>query len=186
MPPEAVARLTEALRTSSCYLEYGSGGSTVLAASLNVAPLIAVESDKEWQKLVRNRLGGDSDQRFLLHADIGPTKSLGYPVSTEHWGKFHTYPMMPWDLCRARGLAPDLVLVDGRFRVACFLATILFARPGCVILFDDYAERPFYHLAARFAASPRMVGRMAEFRVPEALDRDAAWEALLRAVADTR
>ena len=113
MPPDAVARLTEALRTSSCYLEYGSGGSTVLAASLNVAPLIAVESDKEWQKLVRNRLGGDSDRRFLLHADIGPTKSLGYPVSTEHWGKFHTYPMMPWDLCRARGLAPISCLSTG-------------------------------------------------------------------------
>ena len=126
----------------------------MLATGLSVGTLITVESDKDWLQLVRNRLKlpADTDRRFLLHADIGPTKSLGYPASAATWPKFHTYPMVPWDLARARDLAPDLVLVDGRFRAACFLATLLFARPGTAVLFDDYADRPFYHTVEAFGA----------------------------------
>lgn len=188
MPPAAVARLTAGLEAAGCYLEYGTGGSTVLAASLDVGTLIAVESDRDWLTLVRDRLDlpADTARRFLLHADIGPTKALGYPVSAAHWQRYRTYAMMPWTLCRQRGLVPDLVLVDGRFRVACFLASLLHARPGCAILFDDYAERPYYHTVTRFLPRPRMIDRMAEFAVPPAFDRDAVWEALLQAVTDTR
>ena len=107
-------------------------------------------------------------------------------VSNEHWNRYHTYPLMPWVLIRSRGLVPDLVLVDGRFRVACFLASILYARPGCRILFDDYAERSYYHTVTRFVPPARMIERMAEFSVPQTLDRDRVWEALFQAVTDTR
>ena len=86
--------------------------------------------------------------------------------SAATWPKFHTYPMVPWDLARARGLAPDLVLVDGRFRAACFLASLLFARPGAVILFDDYVDRPFYHTVEAFG-TPALHGRT-HGRVPGA------------------
>jgi hypothetical protein len=188
MEPEGVELLTEALSGAGCYLEYGSGGSTVLASDLGVPMIVSVESDRAWLGLVRGKLAGRTDlaRHLLLHADIGPTKALGHPVSDEHWRNFRTYPLAAWDLCRGRGLVPDLVLVDGRFRAACFLASLLFARPGCRILFDDYLERKHYHLVESLAKPDRQVGRMAVFTVPAAVDRDQAWQALLQAVTDPR
>jgi hypothetical protein len=45
----------------------------------------------------------------------------------------------------------DLYLIDGRFRVACFLETLLHCRPDAVILFHDFAPRPNYHIVREFA-----------------------------------
>jgi hypothetical protein len=45
----------------------------------------------------------------------------------------------PW---RRGAVKPDLVLIDGRFRLACFLHPLLAAAPGTPILFDDYTNRP--------------------------------------------
>lgn len=188
MPPEAVAALEEAVKDAACYLEYGSGGSTVLALDLGVPSIISVESDRDWLQAVRRKLAsrGRLDHHHLLHVDIGPTKSLGYPVSDEAMRKFQAYPLTPWEFCDARSLAPEVVLIDGRFRVACFLATVLFARPGCRILFDDYQDRPFYHVVRGFAEVGPTFGRMAEFVVPASLDRDGAWIALIRALGDAQ
>jgi hypothetical protein len=188
MPPEATAALTAAFRAASCYLEYGSGGSTVLALDLGVPVIVSVESDRAWLQLVRQKLAARAslDSHHLLHVDVGPTKIHGYPASDAGWRQFHTYPLTPWDFCRTRALNPDLVLVDGRFRIACFLATVLFARPGCRILFDDFQDRPFYHSVKAFAEAGPVYGRMAEFAVREVVDRDAVWRALVAAVGDLR
>src|SRR5699024_4064786 len=41
---------------------------------------------------------------------------------------------------------PDVVLIDGRFRVACFLTSVLYANPNTKIIFDDYTDRTYYHI----------------------------------------
>ena len=40
----------------------------------------------------------------------------------------------------------DLVLVDGRFRVACSLKCFAIIKPDCLIAFDDFLKRPQYHI----------------------------------------
>jgi hypothetical protein len=40
----------------------------------------------------------------------------------------------------------DLYLVDGRFRVACFMQIILHAHPDALIAIHDFANRPQYHV----------------------------------------
>jgi hypothetical protein len=120
--------------------------------------------------------------RHFVHADIGPTKEWGVPVSAAEWRKWHSYPLHVWDVGKKLGLVPDLVLIDGRFRLACFLATLLFAKAGCRIFFDDYAPRPQYQTAERFAAPATRTGRMAEFVVPKRLERDEVWRALVGAL----
>ena len=40
----------------------------------------------------------------------------------------------------------DVVLIDGRFRVACALKIHSLIRDDCVVLFDDFMNRPFYHV----------------------------------------
>jgi hypothetical protein len=36
---------------------------------------------------------------------------------------------------------PDLVLINSRFRLACFMHSLLAADPGTPLLFDDYTNR---------------------------------------------
>jgi hypothetical protein len=42
-------------------------------------------------------------------------------------------------------------MIDGRFRVACFLQTILHAQNDIIILFHDYRIRPDYHVVEEVA-----------------------------------
>jgi hypothetical protein len=41
---------------------------------------------------------------------------------------------------------------------------LLCARPGTAILFDDYAERPQYHVVEQFCRREALHGRMAQFQ----------------------
>ena len=46
---------------------------------------------------------------------------------------------------------PDLILIDGRFRVASTLYSILInENDNCNYMFDDYLNRPFYHAIEKF------------------------------------
>ena len=75
-------------------------------------------------------------------------------------------------LWRHSPVKPDLVLIDGRFRVACFLHSRLAAEAGTPSLFDDYTNRPQYHLVEEFCPNEQTEGREALFRLPVKLDRE--------------
>jgi hypothetical protein len=62
-------------------------------------------------------------------------------------------------------VTPDVVLIDGRFRVSCFLTSILRAQPGTAIIFDDYVSREFYHVVERLISPSYHDGRQAIFKV---------------------
>jgi hypothetical protein len=153
-------------RISSCsrYLEYGSGGSTVAVGRLNI-PFTSVESDKRFLAAVKAKVGDGAERQFLA-ADIGMVSNWGYPlfvdVTPSRLAKWRKYPCAPWPL----PALPDVILIDGRFRVACALATIknLQDKIDFEILFDDYADRDFYHPIEEFAQLHAMHGRMAVFK----------------------
>ena len=186
MPAEGAARLEELLRGSRCYLEYGAGGSTVKACDVGVPVVISVESDRDWLDALGRKIARrpSASELIPLHIDLGPVKDWGFPVADTHWKNYSNYPLRAWEECIKRGLKPDLVLIDGRFRVACFMATLLFAQPGCRILFDDYGDRPDCTIVERFVQPSAMVGRVAEFVVPGDLPRDDAWLAFVQACTD--
>ena len=71
------------------------------------------------------------------------------------------------------GWSPDVVLIDGRFRVACFLTCLLMTSPGTKIVFDDYTENQRYHLASEIVTPSRVGERQALFVRPESLDEIA-------------
>ena len=64
----------------------------------------------------------------------------------------------------------DLVLIDGRFRVACFLTTLRYANPKTKIYFDDYLTRPFYHEVEEFEVPIEETTRAAVFIVNGSYD----------------
>jgi aminoglycoside N3'-acetyltransferase len=58
------------------------------------------------------------------------------------------------------------VLIDGRFRVACFLATCASIKKETTVLFDDYESRTHYHLAEKlFDKIDGIDNRMAVFKI---------------------
>jgi hypothetical protein len=158
------------MANSKLYLEYGSGGSAVAAAKLNV-DFVSVESDLQFLNTVEDKIRATGNYRpkgqTYHHADIGHTGAWGYPlgeVTAQRREMFRRYSDPPAH-CFARGILPDLVLVDGRFRVACALKSLrmLQDQSGWSIVVDDYIERPQYHVIADFAELDRYVGRLAVF-----------------------
>lgn len=182
MPEAALAALDSRLRRSEVYLEFGMGGSTVLAARLGVPVIVSVDSSKEWVEKVAEQIGQISYSGKLqaLHADIGPTVSWGYPKDTGQIAMWPTYYSRTWLLVRKAKLDPDLVLVDGRFRVACFLISLINLRPGATILWDDYRDRPEYHGVESLLRPVEMHDHMAEFVVDGKVDKASAVEQLFQ------
>ena len=58
---------------------------------------------------------------------------------------------------------PDTVLIDGRFRVCCFLTTLKLADEGTRIIFDDYINRPHYHFIEKYVPRVTVCGRQCLF-----------------------
>jgi hypothetical protein len=150
------------------YLEYGSGGSTVLAAALN-KPFISVDTDRLFLQSLRRKIGALTPAQRLLHADIGLTGPWGIPFpagkpSSRRLNKWKAYAETPWAFI-SQDNPPDLVLIDGRFRVVTALTCCvhLSARNDVKILVDDYADRSSYQIIERHAKLVRMLGRMAVF-----------------------
>jgi hypothetical protein len=168
MSPARVDALSTALAHAKFYLEFGMGGSTVLAARVGVPQVIAVDSSPNWVQYVSQQialLGAMRGDVRLLHADLGPVGDWGYPRGSDKLVNWHAYYHGPWRAVRDTGSQPDLVLIDGRFRVACFLYSLTQLAEGSTILWDDYTNRPEYHSVERFLKPAAHYDEMAEFRV---------------------
>ena len=176
--PEAEAKaVVTAYTAAGVILEYGSGGSTALAAEMDDTTIFSVESDNAWlQGLADYFVENPPRARVVLHhADVGPTGPWGVPTDPAASDRFWRYPLEVWD--RTDFLHPDLVLVDGRFRAACFLATLYRISRPVTLLWDDYADRPAYHEVERLVRPAAFHGRMAEFHLEPAMiaTADLAW-----------
>jgi hypothetical protein len=157
-------------------LEYGSGGSTVLAAKLGKT-VFSVESDQNWAERMAQHVAGISDNAKVHWADVGPTGPWGVPMKPREYRKFSAYALSVWD--RPDFVQPDLVLIDGRFRAACLVAVLLRTTQAVTVLFDDYAKRGNYHGVERLARKEETVGRMARFTVtPGAIPPDMVTQAI--------
>ncbi len=165
--PEAAQNVVKDYYSRAKYvLEYGSGGSTVLGASCkNIKALYSIESDRRWTRRLRHGItnkypDANVDIRWV---DIGPTKKWGQPENTENYRRFPSYPLAIWDDLDEH--QPDVVLIDGRFRMGCFMATIFRTKKPVTILFDDYEGRPRYKRIERYFEPVEMYDRMARFEV---------------------
>jgi len=147
---------------SRVYGEYGSGTSTIWMLENTSALVLSVDSSEEWTSTVRAR-SGHSDRLLAHWVDLGPIGRWGRPLGYSHRDRFSEYADWIW----RQDERPDLVLVDGRFRVACFLTALYEADPGTYIVFDDYTSRPHYHVVEEFVSPEIRSGRQAIFTVPK-------------------
>ncbi|WP_306120538.1 MULTISPECIES: hypothetical protein [unclassified Roseitalea] len=149
---------------SNCthYGEYGTGASTQYVLRSTDATVTCVDSDEAWLTAATR---GDFDPERLQakYVDIGPTIAWGVPIGAANIASFQEYTDWLW----IHDNQPDLVLIDGRFRVCCLLTTLLHAKPGCRIIFDDYNNRPQYSFVEKFVKPKKRIGRQAFFEVPD-------------------
>ncbi|MDM7256117.1 MAG: hypothetical protein P3W90_005490 [Paracoccus sp. (in: a-proteobacteria)] len=161
-PAAEAEYIRKTYQDANVILEYGSGGSTVLAAQMPGKLVISVESDARWSRRLQQVLdAGLPSQGIVHHVDIGPTGAWGRPLGPDQWQRFHRYPMDIWSQPFFRH--PDVVLIDGRFRPACFAAVAVMCTRPVTVLFDDYADRKAYHDVEKICAPDKMIGRMAIF-----------------------
>ncbi|MCQ2004108.1 class I SAM-dependent methyltransferase [Rhizobium sp. NRK18] len=163
------------------YGEYGAGKSTIWVHRNTSAEIISVDTNAQWLSTVEDAVG-PSDRLQLRYVDVGPVGEWGRPDSYARRDSFDGYLEAIWK-CDAK---PQVVLIDGRFRVACFLTCLKNADPGTVILFDDYAYRPYYHIVEEILPPQQRTDRMAVFIVPEQRDfpRIAEMQGMFRMVMD--
>lgn len=149
------------------FLEFGAGGSTALAARSGVTQIVSVESDRTWL----DRLAGLPEMAGVaftpFHVDIGPIGAWGMPTNPASAPKWPGYHQAVW---KTLSWAPDLVLVDGRFRVACTLATVLNCRPGTPVVIHDFWDRPQYHGVLRYLDTVERVDTLGVFRIKEGIE----------------
>jgi len=155
--------LGDLMSQAKTYVEWGTGGSTQVAAARVPGRMFSIEHAKPWcDKLLEDPIVNwaiSTKQKLLFNC-------VDHSLPLKRWGK--VAPTHVQTLANVYVAAidtmnipkpVDLILVDGRFRVACTLYALLHGYVGdsSVLVVDDFWDRPHYHKVLRFfdLASPR-------------------------------
>lgn len=157
IPYAALQYLERRLPREAVVFEWGGGGST-LWLSRRAAAITTVEHDRSWHALLQERLRercGAKSTVLLVEPEQeeatvrAPAEPVVWYSSARAAGSFERY-------VRAIDGVPDasldLVVVDGRSRVACVLHAASKLRPGGLLMLDD-SYRPRYERAKRALAN---------------------------------
>jgi len=147
------------------YLEYGSGSSTILADRQNVN-YYSIESDKHFYRTLKKPL--KSKNYFLK--DFGIVKRGSTPVLFSYRKFFlrkraKKYANDILQYLNEKNLIPDLILIDGRYRILCALYVYKFLRKrncSSTVIIDDYTKRSYLHIVENFFGG-QTIGRFGVF-----------------------
>jgi protein O-GlcNAc transferase len=151
------------------YFEFGCGGSTVFFDSPQ-RRVKSIDNNEAWLNKVRPLIGSTTE---LIYVNTGHVLEYGNPVDPTQLAGFADYSLA---FCQ-RNPDTDLVLIDGRFRVACGLQIVLSNYTG-IVLFHD-SRRPEYQPLFKFFSVLERAENLVALRVnPSADKKDAAilWE----------
>ncbi len=145
----AKEKIKKLLKKTNFFLEYGSGGSTIYASKF-CKKIISIETDYNFFKILK---GMKINNTELIYVNVGKTMGYGVPKKSETLlfedNFCAEYCQKPWSLMKKKN--PDLVLIDGRYRVASILYSFIKNKnENCTYIFDDYINRPFYHIIYKY------------------------------------
>ena len=134
------------------YLEYGCGGSTYLVSmNPNIQFIASVEGQETWInkcldiKPINNLL--KNNMIAFHYIDYNAGTDCGKPINNEKMGNYKSYS----DVVSLYPVGKfDIVLVDGRFRVACTLKLYNYIDSKARVLVHDYMNRPEYKCIEEF------------------------------------
>ena len=158
MNNDEIVLLEKYYRNSKNYFEFGAGGSTCCAIKNNIENIVSVETDNYWvsqlkkDPLVSNKLNKKKLKIHMFPLNFEWTKAISWNSNHKEYLKicdksnWHNYSK----IIRKCDLKLDLVLVDGRFRVASTLETIKKVDNNCFILIHDYRQPNNTHRGYEF------------------------------------
>ena len=156
------------LNECNLYFEYGVGKSTRWVLDNTKSDIIAIDTDKQW--IASIDLNNDSLRAKLIWIDLGDLSNWGRPNSYKHRDRFLDYIGGIWKFNKKA----DIILIDGRFRVACFFHSFLYSKTDTLIIFDDYLNRPWYHIVEEVLPIYKLCGRQGFFKVPKKFNKKLA------------
>ena len=178
MTPEETMTFNKYLLHSTNYFEYGSGGSTYMAAGLpNIKHMCTVEADETWideMKMtsdeVKHRMENNTIQFYVIDINCDST-FWSYPKDVSKKDEWSKYPSALTNYIRTHGMYPDFILVDGRFRVACVVKVLMELHDSQpIIAIHDYADRECYHVVEEFMDVLEQVDSLVVFRARKDID----------------
>lgn len=136
------------LNKSTIYFEYGSGGSTSQATNRkNIRKIYSVESNYDYYIMLKSKLG-EIQKLVLIYNEMDSLPNTwGNPGPNSTIEQRINYSNQILNVKHNKKI--DLVLIDGRFRVACCLKCHSINNK-CLILFDDFLDRVYYHIILNF------------------------------------
>ena len=139
------------INKANYYLEYGSGTSTYQARlKSNIKKIISVENDIEWFNKINDlMLNNLNFIYFYIDTNTKPN-SWGNPDINSDKNNWISYSDCINKLNPDIISKIDLVLIDGRFRVACCLKLYNKINDECYILFNNFLERINYHIVLQY------------------------------------
>lgn len=129
------------------YFEFGSGGSTYQASiRAGIQSVHSVESDPGWFGKMSKTLAGNCKVRMTYVNMNTQPNTWGAPGPRSTLAQWLNYSNQILD----EKENPDLILIDGRFRVACCLKSYDKVADNGYIIFDDFLDRPHYHVVLAY------------------------------------
>ena len=160
------------LKNCNIYFEYGVGASTIWVLENTSSRIISVDTDKKW--IDKIDISKNKKRIDINWINLGEIENWGRPKTYAYRKKFIDYISNVWTF----KLKADVILIDGRFRVACFLYSLINAKDGSIIIFDDYVNRTYYHVVEEVLEAYKYCGRQALFKVPKVFNKQLAQELL--------
>ena len=148
-----VDTLQRYMNSAKIYNEFGAGWTTLMAlTSPGIERICSVESNSGWfreiLKIPAVRMAVGVNKLTVTHVPFGGMhNNLGAPVGI---GNIMTWPDYYWKSWSELSRDADLLLIDGRFRVACaFMAVLLLNNRDAVIMIHD-AHREEYRVVEKY------------------------------------
>lgn len=145
----AIDWLDDYLKPDMSVFEYGAGGST-LYLTKRVRNVVSVEHDEGFYHLVKKILGQRANHncQLMLHTPEPCEESSRAYASYQVKYKGMCFQSYVKAIDSYPDQSFDLVLVDGRARMACFKQALAKIKPGGAIMLDN-SDRPAYAQAGR-------------------------------------
>jgi hypothetical protein len=147
-PYRAADGVKAALPERPAVFEFGGGGSTLWLHD-HGARLTVVENDRDWYEVLRDNLAETETVTLLLReAELsGEIGSQSMP------GRY--FDGYVATIADQTDESLDLVIVDGRARVACGLAAMPKVKPGGLLLLDDSDRERYTPLSTALSSWER-------------------------------
>ena len=138
---------------SNTMLEYGSGNSTLFANKIN-KKIYSVESDKGFYLYLKEKV---KKNYFFVYFGLVYFYSVPFFENLRKKKlkiKAEEYSNKILKFLDKRKYYPDLILIDGRYRVLCALQVYKFIKKNklykTTVILDDYKYRKQYHVVKKF------------------------------------